>query len=202
MIEEAYELGKEAFARGEAQRYPGDPPREGREAKLKYISWWLKGYRFAKTQAAGKPKEPEVDPHKTPKAARIDEAEAEELKRHADKACCKDWSDHRCAVEIRMLLRTNMDHEALCVMARDRIAQLSTELRELKMEMELMQKHTPETTYTTASAVRRAVWNVFPETVSFEIRGETHAWYPVIICENQEECDEVEDFGFKWELRP
>lgn len=51
---------------------------------------------------------------------------------HADmKMCGASLSDFEVAVKVRMLFRTQFDHEAVCLMARDRIMALSKEVARL-----------------------------------------------------------------------
>ncbi len=49
--------------------------------------------------------------------------------------CMGHLSDIEVAHKVRMLYRTDLDHEAVCVAARDRIMFLSQEVERLKREM-------------------------------------------------------------------
>ena len=51
-----------------------------------------------------------------------------------------DWTDEQVAYAVRMLLRDQIDHEAICVLARDRIRDLAAERDRLRGELET-EKH-------------------------------------------------------------
>jgi hypothetical protein len=46
----------------------------------------------------------------------------------------EDMSDERIAYRVRMLTRSDIDHELVCVAARDRVLKLSKELREMERQ--------------------------------------------------------------------
>lgn len=50
--------------------------------------------------------------------------------------CGVHLTDEQVAVKVRMLMRNDLDHEAVCLMSRDRIMCLSHEVKQLKYRLE------------------------------------------------------------------
>lgn len=60
--------------------------------------------------------------------------------------CGAHLTDEEVANKVRMLMRGDLDHEAVCTMARDRIMALSQELQELKRGKREMMAPLPDPT--------------------------------------------------------
>ena len=54
-----------------------------------------------------------------------------------------EWSDKEMAGQVRMLMRDQLNHEAICTAARDRIMALSKEKAALEAEVERLQQFDP-----------------------------------------------------------
>ena len=62
------------------------------------------------------------------------------LKCHAEKPSDEHFTDFEVAGMVRMLMRKQLNHEAVCVLARDRIALLSTKLAEAEKKLAAITK--------------------------------------------------------------